>query len=293
MFRLMMLLGLAAATFDTPGEAAGAGGDQGGAGGDGQGGGVGSGAGLLSVAGKTGDAGAGAGGDQGGAAGGDGQGGGDGQNGDVAAKAEAYFPDGLDEKFRGETDRETIDKITADLANRGKAPEKAEGYELSLSDDLKERFGDMSNDAVLPLWKETALELGLSNEQFSGAFEKLYSRMAEAGLIDDPVNVAAELDKLAPTTGDQKSREAAATQRLDGALNWIDGLTKRDVLSAEQAGIVSELATTAEGVKAIEALRKSMTPTGVRVDGGAAAGAQEPTVHEKQMRSMFPSMAAE
>lgn len=201
-----------------------------------------------------------------------------------------YHPQGLPEAYRGKTDSETIDKLLADITGRPKPPEKPDGYELKLDTKLAERFGDMKNDKVLPLWREVAHELGLSQEQFNGAFARLYAKMAEANLIDDPVSVANELKQLEPASGDPKQRQAAAAQRVQAAVDWVNGLVTRNVMSAELAAEVVKIAETARGVMAIEALIKGIASSPGLVGGGEPVnGADQMTAHEKAMRAMFPS----
>jgi hypothetical protein len=211
------------------------------------------------------------------------------QQGQQEQQAEVYFPKGLPDTLRGATERETLDKIAADFEGRPKPPEKPDGYELKLPDALKERFGDMKDDPVLPLWREVAHELGLDNTKFNGAFEKLYTKMAEKGLVDDPVNISKEMQSLGGTTGDVKQREAAGAQRLNSVLTSVTALATRGVLTTAEAYAVQEAAATANGVIALEKLLKLRAPPGIQADGeggGPSLDLNDPSV---QARLMYPN----
>ncbi len=182
----------------------------------------------------------------------------------------AYIPAGIPEALRGANERETLDRIAADFANRPQPPDKPGAYELKLSDEVKAKFGDMSEDPVLPMWRETAHELGLSNEQFSGAFEKLYTRMAEAGLVDDPINIDNELQRLEPASGDTRHKTAAAAQRVNAAVNWVEGLLTRNALSQGEAAELAQVAATANGVMALEKLMRLADHHGLQGGGDIA-----------------------
>ncbi len=171
----------------------------------------------------------------------------------------AYFPDGLPEEFRGENERETLDKLAGEFANRPKPPEKADDYEISLDDKMKEKFGDLKDDPVLPLWRETAHELGLSNEQFNGAFTKLYTRMQDAGVLEDAIDIEGELKKLEGSEGDAVAREQHAARRVNEVTTWANGLVSRHKFSEGEAAEIERLGATANGVMALE---KLMTLTG-------------------------------
>lgn len=205
------------------------------------------------------------------------------------AAATPYYPQGLPDAVRGKTDRETLDKIAEEYGKRPKAPDKPDGYTLKLSDDFTKSFGDLKDDKVLPLWREIAHGLGLSDDQFNGSIDKLYGAMRKAGLIDDPISVDAELKKLEPSAGDQKQRSAAATARVNAAVDWVRGLATREFLSKEQAAKAVRLAEDAVGITLLEKFKEGLGTTGL-VGGGVGGGGDNRTAHEKQLQAMYPSL---
>lgn len=201
-----------------------------------------------------------------------GEGGADGQGDDKGGgdpAAGPYRPEGLGDEFVGESDRETIDRLFGKVKGLPQPPESADKYELDLPEEMAKKFGDLTNDKVLPLWRETAHELGLSNDQFQGAFSKLYERMMDQGLIDAPIDPAAEFRALAPNERDPSRAEAAGAQRVNDVIAGISQLEAGKVISEAFADRLAGLAKDADGVKGLEALlaRGSDGTTGVKTGG--------------------------
>lgn len=191
--------------------------------------------------------------------GGDG-GGSDGGTGDKLTAGDGappapFYPDGLPEPMRGKTDRETIEKLAGDYAARPKPPAKPEEYNFELPAKLKEKYGDLKDDEVLPIWRKVAHKHGLSNKQFVETFVDLHEEMTAAGIIND-IDPDTELKKLEPKDGDQAHRSAVAARTLNGTLDFIRGLETRKTLSRGQATALTAICATADGVQAIQALTK-------------------------------------
>lgn len=191
-----------------------------------------------------------------------------GQQGQQGQQAQSYFPQGLDERFRGATERETLDKIAADMSGRPKPPEKPDGYEFKASDDFAKRYGDLKNDPVLPIFGKVAHKLGLSQEQFSAAVNEFYAGMAEAGFIETPISVEGELAQLMPAAGDTQQKRADAVARLDAALTGAEALARRDGVSEAGRAMLRNMGTTAEGVKLLEWMTRGRGEHGLQ--GGGA-----------------------
>ena len=201
-----------------------------------------------------------------------------------------FWPEGLPETlsgFKGANDRETIEKLAGHLKDAPKAPAKPDDYKLALPDEFTKRFGDLSKDEVLPIWRQVAHKNGLNEQQFNGAIAELYTELSTKGLLDESIDVMAELDKLAPKHGDPVQRKAQASARINGVANTITGIVTRGVLSKAEGNMVMALAARADGVVTLEKLFKTMGEHGLQ--GGGEGGAQ-PSEHERAMRSMFPSM---
>lgn len=221
------------------------------------------------------------GGDKAGDQGGDKSGGDPGKAGDPPA---AYFPPGIPEALKGESEKATLDRIAEHFNGLPKPPEKPDGYELKLPNDMREKFGDLKDDKVLPLWREVAHELQLSQDQFNGAFEKLYTRMVGAGLIDDPVSIEKELAKLEPATGDAVHKKNQAAVRVNAVVDAVTGMAERGALSRGEAAQIQQIAVTAEGVIALEKMLKMTREHGVRgADGSASPSGDTKESLQKQM----------
>lgn len=224
-------------------------------------------------------------------AGGGGQGGtGTGGNNQGGAAA-SYWPEGLPETlagFKGANDRETIEKLAGHLKDAPRPPSKPDGYKVELPAEFTKRFGDLAKDPVLPIWREVAHKNGLSDAQFNGAISELYAKLSEEGLLDEPIDVMAELDKLAPKHGDPVQRKAQASARINGVANTINGLVSRQVLNRAEGNMVLSLAARADGVAMLEKLFKAIGGEhGLQGGGNPAPNVSE---HEQRMRAMFPSM---
>jgi hypothetical protein len=236
------------------------------------GGGAGSGGGGSGAGGESGGQGGGGGGGAGAAASlidmakpDAGQKGQDGQPGGQAPASGSpapYWPDGLPEPLaglKGQTDRETIDKLAGELKGLPRAPAKPEDYKVALPEAFTKRYGDLGNDEVMPIWRQVAHKNGLSEAQFNGAISELYQALSEKGLIDEPLDVGAEFEKLMPKHGDPVSRKAQASGRINGVANTITGLVNRQVLTKTEGNMVLSLAARAEGFPTPEAvLRRAL-----------------------------------
>ncbi|MFP4539147.1 MAG: hypothetical protein ACLFPA_12705, partial [Dichotomicrobium sp.] len=171
--------------------------------------------------------------------------------------AEVYWPEGLPESlagYKGENDRETIDKLTAALKDQPAAPEKPEGYQLDLPKEFTDKYGDLSEDEVLPIWREIAHKQGMSNAQFNGAIAELYQQLNDKGILQEPIDPQAEMAKLAPKGADPVQGKAQAAQRIRAVSDQIEGLVSRGVLSRVEGNIATSLAADAAGVMTLEKL---------------------------------------
>lgn len=195
----------------------------------------------------------------------------------------AYYPEGLPDQYRGMTEKETIDKLYADIQGRPKPPATPKDYTFELSPDMKEKFGDLKDDKVLPLWAEVAHELGLDDKAATAAFEKLYQRMEKAGLIDHGPDYTAEIEKLKPARGDPRERTMAVKNRLVAADSFIKGLETRGALSKASAAILGANVDTAAGVIMIEELAAAMGGPGIVTTGGVGAEAYSRTDYERDL----------
>ena len=146
----------------------------------------------------------------------------------------------LSKQVRQDLEQERLGKVPEEY--KVNVPELPENVDVSVSDDME----------IVQWWKETAKQNGLSQEQFDEGV-KVFIDNAMATLPD----VNAELEKL----GDNSK------ERVEAAELW----SKKN-LSPEAYNTFSSIASTADGVKAIEEIMKMTkdspmptTPTQVSV----------------------------
>jgi hypothetical protein len=202
----------------------------------------------------------------------------------AAANGTPYYPEGLGEAFRGKDNNETIDKLFGHVNGLPKAPAKPEDYQLALSEDFTTKFGDLKDDKVVGVWRGVAHELGLPDAAFSGVIEKLYGALEKEGMLDVGPDPDAELAKLMPREGDDKSRQLAAYKRIDDSASWIKGLVAKG-LPKDGAIMLSGLLENAAGVQVLEFLSRNIP--GMQAGGG---GPSTPTkVGDRSLEVMYPS----
>jgi len=146
----------------------------------------------------------------------------------------------LSKQVRQDLEQERLGKVPEEY--KVNVPELPENVDVSVSDDME----------IVQWWKDTAKQNGLSQEQFDEGV-KVFIDNAMATLPD----VNAEMEKL----GDNSK------ERVEAAELW----SKKN-LSPEAYNTFSSIASTAEGVKAIEEIMKMTkdspmptTPTQVSV----------------------------
>ncbi|WP_414462954.1 hypothetical protein [Hyphomicrobium sp. DY-1] len=203
-------------------------------------------------------------------------------------QSQAYYPENLPDTFRGANDRETIDKLYGDIANRPKAPASAKDYKFEFASEFTDKFGDMKSDPVLPIWSEIAHEIGLSNEQAQSVVPKLFEKMAKAGLIPEPIDINAEMQKLEPNETDPVRRTAKAAARVNAIAGTLKGLETRGILTKADASRLSVMFADAANVAAFEKIIKLLPAEHGLQNGGQASDGLTP--QDKAMRSLYPSM---
>jgi len=177
------------------------------------------------------------------------QSGGEQQNGQ---QPKAYYPENLPEALRGTNDRETIDKLCGEVASRPKPPATAKDYKYEFEKDFTDKFGDLKDDPVLPMWSEIALELGLDNKTAQAVVPKLFDKLAKAGLIAPPVDMDKELLKLEPNETDPVRRASKAATRVNAIGTKLQGLQTRGILNKTDMVRLSTMYLDADAVMTYE-----------------------------------------
>lgn len=245
------------------------------------------GAGGAAGAAQGGAAGQGAGAQGAGAQGGAGQGQGQGQG---QGAAQPYFPEGLDAKLKGKTERETLDNIAKHMAELPKAPAAAKDYTLTVPDNLKGTL-DPANDKVLPIWREIAHKHGLTQAQFQSSIVDLYAGMEKAGLLTPAVDINAEFAAIGEKAGgDQASRIQAGQKRVLDVAGKLEALATRQQISKAEAAELTTMLGNRTAVAAVEKLL-ALLPAEHGLQGGGQSGAGAQNLDDPAVRArlMYPN----
>ncbi|MEM7067927.1 MAG: hypothetical protein AAF478_03510 [Pseudomonadota bacterium] len=180
-----------------------------------------------------------------------------------------YRPEGVPETMFGETNEETIDKMVSTINgfrskdnNRPKAPETIDGYaldEATIPDEIKPFLQNLESDPVWDSIRVKALESEITSDQFSSFVQNLVSEWASAGLLEPPLDIAAERKALIPETAQYLS-EAEQTTAVDARMkenfDWMESAAAKFGVSEDMAKSVMEnLGDTAHGHAFVELFR--------------------------------------
>jgi hypothetical protein len=177
----------------------------------------------------------------------------------VQALSEAYT--GLERKMFTKSEdliaEMEVTRLSGRPADSGSyEPPTIEGYEWDKMDPL------------LAFWSEHAFEMGMTQEQFSGGVQSYVAAMAASA-----PDHAVEMGKLGEDAG----------SRIDALNSWMPkGLSK------ETGDILSNLATTAEGVVALEEVMALGSKTSASVVSGSNS---EPTFTRAELEAMISKPA--
>lgn len=214
------------------------------------------------------------------------------QNGQQQANgqqaSQAYYPEGLPDTFRGTNDRETIDKLAKDIADRPKPPAAAKDYKYEFTEDFTKKYGDLKDDPVLPMFNEVAHKHGLSNKAAQGIVTDLFDGLAKAGLIPEAIDMDKELLKLEPNEPDPVRRATKAGQRVTAIATTLKGLETRGVLTKADNARLSLMFMDAANVAAFEKVMKLIPAEHGMQGGGTTPDGRSP--YQKQLDAFYPSM---
>ena len=211
---------------------------------------------------------------------------------DVAAQiAQPYVPDGLPETFKGTSERETIDKLWGHF-KANQPPPKPEDYKVTIPQDLAGVI-DPTTDPVLPIYRSVAQKHGLTQTQFDGVMADLFGEMSKAGMMERPIDVAAEFAALSDGQGDRSAQVAAGKRVAQELGNSIAALSTRGVISKDAAAELSgPMLANAKQFKAMGELVAALTKSAGGLTPGGLSTAGEPGDGEQAtLRKFYPSMS--
>lgn len=139
---------------------------------------------------------------------------------DKGKAPEPYYPEEIQDHLKGDTDKETIDKLhkayagaRKELAQKKGAPEKAEDY--TVGEDLADVVD--IEDPIYGIIQKAAHEAGISKDAFGKMFEVLGAGLKEGDLLPEPFDREAEMKQLG------KNGEAM----VDAWITKLDGLKEQ------------------------------------------------------------------
>lgn len=221
-------------------------------------------------------------------------GGADGGQGNV------YKPAGLPDHLIGQSDKETIDRLSAaytgargELAKGKPAIPKAEEYQFNWSDQLKGTIG--KDDPALKEFATVAHEHGFTQQQID-AIPKFMDKLVEKGLIEKPFEAGKLLEELAPEgfRGTPEQRQAKGGERLAAAEAWIAQLdAKAHGIDDGMKQELRLLTTSLPGVRLVEMFARggmniSANPGGGQQPGGITKETVEARVADPRNDSQGP-----
>jgi hypothetical protein len=224
------------------------------------------------------------------------QGGQPGASGSDPGKADAgdaWFPQGLDAKFKGKDANETLTNLAKHLGEIPRAPTEAKDYAFKPADTIAQYFGTEVDNKLVEVAKGVAHKLGMSQPQFDGFINEFYSEAIKSGMIAKPVNPADEFTALGGKDGTPKEVIDRGSKRVLAVRDQIVGLETAGVLQKGEAqALVNELGR-ASGIVAMERLLahvSKLSPGGGPAGGSDGRGADGKTDHERRVEKMYPTM---
>lgn len=190
----------------------------------------------------------------------------------VAPAGSVYRPEGLPDHMLGKSDSETIDNMKKALDGYRardadqKIPDDPKAYaEFSgeIPETIKPHIEKLTGDPLYDRVASTAAKLKLSVPQYQGLVMEMMSASAEMGLLEPPINEAAEKAALVPESArhlPETEQKAAREKRMTENFAYLDQMV---ALGKDKGGLSQDaadyakamLGDTARGHEFIEFLR--------------------------------------
>lgn len=157
------------------------------------------------------------------------------------------------------------------------APTAPEKYEVRLPEELAGKIEIGETDPLASSVMAAAKEAGISQE----AFDKIVA--AYAGVVaGSAVDSKAEFEKLDAAFGGEAKKEVAALN------TWVNGLVGKEIAADKGlSDALDSLASTADGVRLINAFRKAISASGASIPTNRDAAPKVYT--ETEIREMIGS----
>ena len=223
-----------------------------------------------------------------------------------APAASIYRPEGLPDHMLGKSDSETIDNMKKALDGyrardaEQKIPEDPKAYAEfagEIPEAIKPHIEKLTGDPLYDRVASTAAKLKLSVPQYQGLVMEMMSASAEMGILEPPINEAAEKAALVPESArhlPETEQRAAREKRMTENFAYIDQMV---TLGRDKGGLSQEagdyakamLGDTARGHEFIEFLRNQGGGghKGPAMDLNGSAGSPDPKA-EISRRAALP-----
>ncbi len=195
-----------------------------------------------------------------------------------AAAPTPYRPQGMADQYYGKSDQETIDHLYKAVAGYRQrdaervVPDNVDAYSKfeadKVPDFMRSHVEHFANDPAFKAAAEVFMKAGVPVTAMHAGMTAAYQALQDAGLLESPVDIAAERGKLLPETHRSASKaeqDAAIEARLTENENYIKLLMKpgadgKSVLSKDAGeNALLMLMDTAAGNEFIEFVRHATT----------------------------------
>jgi len=160
--------------------------------------------------------------------------------------AEIYKPEGVPDHMLGKSDKETMDNVAKALrgyrdkdANAG-VPEKAEAYAEfagEVPETIKPHLDVLKGDKLFERIAASAFADKVPVPVFQRQVTEFLSVAAEMGVLEPPVNAAAELAELVPSAAKhlpEAEQKLATEKRMNDNFGFLDAMVAR---GADKGGL--------------------------------------------------------
>lgn len=210
----------------------------------------------------------------------------------AGAAAQPYRPDGLPDTMFGKDDRETIDKVHnawkgyRDRDAARDVPAEAKDYlsleglkDFSLDETMKPHFEQLAADPAALAMFDRLKHHGVGRAAALDIWQTGMKAMSEAGLLEPPVDYAAERASLLPEAAKslpKAQQDAAIEARLQANEDFVKLMTNQGLdKDVAEHGLLM-LMDTAKGNQFLEFFRNQATGGGgaqpLAGQGGAGSG---------------------
>ncbi|MGG7535349.1 hypothetical protein [Rhizobium sp. 12,4] len=176
----------------------------------------------------------------------------------ASAAADIYRPDGLADHLLGKSNNETIDNLNKALSGyrerdaANKVPDKVEAYSdfgADLAPEIAPHIDTLKADPLYGRMAEFALQNRIPLPMYQGLVKNFMSISAEMGLLEPPVDHAAEKAALVPEASRHLTpaeQTVAREKRMSENYAFIDAAVKAD--PGKEGGISKDAAEFAKAM---------------------------------------------